>query len=388
MLLSFALVFVVGIVLKQSFEKIKLPGLIGLIVTGIVLGPFSFSLLSDDLLNLSDVLREVALIVIIFRAGLSLDLEKLLKNKVSVILLSFLPATFEIAAVMILGPLILNISVLDSAILGCIVGAVSPAIIVPNMIKIIEKGYGNDKGIGQMIMSAASVDDIYVITIFLSLLNLKTTGSGLSIMILIKVLLTIITGVTFGIIVGKTFNKVYTYLRLSKECLLLIIVSILFLLNTLEPFITQYFGFSSLLAIMAFGSTIDIKNILLSPFESTWALFEILLFVLIGSQLNLQYLITYGFYPVVLILGSLMIRTLGVFTALIKSSLNKQEKIFVSMSFLPKATVQAAIGPIPLAMGFASGELILTIAIIAILITAPLGSFLINAFYEKLLVKS
>ncbi len=388
MLLSFALVFVVGIVLKQSFEKIKLPGLIGLIVTGIVLGPFSFSLLSDDLLNLSDVLREVALIVIIFRAGLSLDLEKLLKNKVSVILLSFLPATFEIAAVMILGPLNLNISVLDSAILGCIVGAVSPAIIVPNMIKIIEKGYGNDKGIGQMIMSAASVDDIYVITIFLSLLNLKTTGSGLSIMILIKVLLTIITGVTFGIIVGKTFNKVYTYLRLSKEYLLLIIVSILFLLNTLEPFITQYFGFSSLLAIMAFGSTIDIKNILLSPFESTWALFEILLFVLIGSQLNLQYLITYGFYPVVLILGSLMIRTLGVFTALIKSSLNKQEKIFVSMSFLPKATVQAAIGPIPLAMGFASGELILTIAIIAILITAPLGSFLINAFYEKLLVKS
>ena len=388
MLLSFALVFVVGIVLKQSFEKIKLPGLIGLIVTGIVLGPFSFSLLSDDLLNLSDVLREVALIVIIFRAGLSLDLEKLLKNKVSVILLSFLPATFEIAAVMILGPLNLNISVLDSAILGCIVGAVSPAIIVPNMIKIIEKGYGNDKGIGQMIMSAASVDDIYVITIFLSLLNLKTTGSGLSIMILIKVLLTIITGVSFGIIVGKMFNRVYTYLRLSKEYLLLIIVSILFLLNALEPFITQYFGFSSLLAIMAFGATIDIKNLLLSPFESTWALFEILLFVLIGSQLNLQYLITYGFYPVVLILGSLMIRTLGVFTALIKSSLNKQEKIFVSMSFLPKATVQAAIGPIPLAMGFASGELILTIAIIAILITAPLGSFLINAFYEKLLVKS
>lgn len=387
MLISFAFVFIVGIILKKVFELFNLPGLIGLMVSGIILGPFVLDLLSADLLNISDLLRQVALIIIIFRAGLNLDLDKLLKNKFSVILLSFLPASFEIVAVMILGPLFLNLSLIDSAILGCIIGAVSPAVIVPSMIKIIDEGYGNQKGIAQMIMSAASVDDIYVITIFLALLNVKAGGSTFNLSILFTILLTIASGILFGIILGKVYNMIQAFKKLSSEYLFLMVISFLFLLSALENVLEPYFAFSSLLAIMAFGATIKNKTILLKPFESAWNVFEILLFVLIGSQLNLNYVLTFGIYPLLLIIGSLLIRSLGTFTALLKSSLNLKERLFVMMSFMPKATVQAAIGPIPLALGFASGELILSVAIIAILVTAPLGSFLINKFYQILLTK-
>lgn len=388
MLMSLGLVFIVGITLKAMFEKIKLPGLIGLMASGILLGPFVLNVLSLELLDLSDVLREIALIVIIFRAGLNLDLNKLLRNKITVILLSFLPATFEIGAIILLGPLLLNLSVLDSAILGCIISAVSPAVIVPNMIKVISEGYGNDKGIGQMIMSAASVDDIYVITIFLALLNVKSGGSNFSVFVLLTIVTTIVTGIVFGIIVGRLFNKFMSKINFTTEYLFLVTISILFLMNQLESILEPYVGFSSLLAIMAFGATIEHKDRLLKPFESVWFIFEILLFTLIGSQLNLNYLFVFGLYPLLLIVGSLIIRSLGVITALFKSSLNMKEKVFVTMSFIPKATVQAAIGPIPLMLGFESGELILTVAIIAILITAPLGSFLINKFYRVLLKQS
>ena len=385
MLLSFSLVFIVGIILSTIVSKIKLPPLIGLILTGIILGPFVLNILSSDFLNLSVNLREIALIIIIFRAGLNLDVKKLLENKISVLLLSFLPATFEIVATMFLAKSLLNLDYLDGAILGCVISAVSPAVIVPSMIKLIDEKYGVKKGIPQMIMSAASVDDIYVITLFLTLISLKSSGGSLSISIAFNVIIKIILGVIIGLIFGSLYNKVESKIKLRKEYSLLIMISILFLINNLEVLLDNIISFSSLLSIMAFGAMIKDNQFFKDSFTSLWSVFEILLFALIGSQLDFNYLTIFGLAPFIVIMLAMLVRSTGSFLATSFDDLNIKERLFIMMSFLPKATVQAAIGPIALAMGFASGEVILTTAIISILISAPLGSFLINKYYKVLL---
>lgn len=387
MLISFALVIVVGIIFKKLFEFIKFPGLIGLIMTGLLLGPYALNVLHVDFLSLSNNLREVALIIIIFRAGLNLDIEKLLKNKLSVALLSFVPATFEIGAMIIFGPLLLGLSIIDSAILGCIIGAVSPAVIVPSMINIIDQKYGTEKGIPQMIMSAASVDDIYVITLFLALISAAQSGSSLSISIVVQILSSIILGVIIGLIIGYMFNYMSRYLHISNMYLFLIVMSILLMINNIEVMLEPYISISSLLSIMSFGVILSptIKSKISKYFTESWQLFEILLFTLIGSQLDVSLVINYGIFPLLIIITSLVFRIIGVMVSLINSPLALKERLFVAMSFTPKATVQAAIGPIPLALGFSSGNVILTTSILAILITAPLGYYLINKYYKLLL---
>lgn len=388
MLVSFGIIFIIGLLFKRISEKLHLPGLIGLIVAGIFIGPYSLNLINSNLLQLSAVIRKIALIIIIFRAGINLDFDQLKKNKLSVILLSFIPATFEIIAYLFIGQYLLNLSLLDSAILGCVMSAVSPAVIVPNMIKIIEERYGEDKGIPEMIMSASSVDDIYVITIFLALINVSVNNTPLNFMIVTTIIQTILLGVIVGVILGYTYNFIMKRLDLDNLYTTLIIISIMFILDGLEPIISNYVGYSSLLSILSFGMVVNINKVIHNYFSKLWIVFEILLFTLIGSELDLSYVLTFGLIPIISIFTALIVRALGVFISLLKSELSSKERLFVSFSFIPKATVQAGIGPIALSLGLSSGKVILTISIIAILITAPLGSLLITNSYKRLLSKT
>lgn len=387
MLISISFVFIFGIIFSSLAKKVNLPSLIGFIVAGIIVGPFVLNLLSTDFLQISNVLREIALLIIIFRAGLNLDINKLFENRLSVVLLSFLPASFEILACVVLGHYFLKLSIIDSAILGCVLSAVSPAVIVPNMIKIIDEKYGVKKGIPQMIMSAASIDDIYVITLFLALVSAKESASFDGITLVFQVISKIGLGVIYGLILGKIYNIIHKRISLSSEYSLLVIISIIFLINSSENILRPYIEFSALLSVMSFGAIIENGERFKSGFSKLWSVFEIILFVLIGSQLDLNYLLLFKFAPFIVVFVSLIVRSVGSFLATHFSKLNLKERIFVTFSFIPKATVQAAIGPIALSLGFSSGKIILTTAIIAILITAPIGDYLINKYYKKLLPK-
>lgn len=384
------MMFIVGISLKRIFEWFKLPGLLGLMVTGIILGPMVLNLFPQAFMDVANPLRQIALIIIIFRAGLGLNIKQLIKNKRAVILLSFVPALFEIFAIIILATTFLNLEVLDAAILGCVLAAVSPAVLVPSMLKLIKEKYGAKKGIPDMIMSAASVDDIFVISIFLALITLKTNNTAVDLSVLFKIVSTIVLGIFLGYLSGKVFNVISKYLILSNIYVALSFLGYFLILTELESILAPILSFSSLLAIMSFGVVIEesVKIQVNHIFDKGWSIFEIVLFVLIGSQLNLNYLGIYSLYLILfIILGALIIRIGGVFVSLIGSPLNQKEKLFVALSYTPKATVQAAIGPIPIAMGISSGSLILTFAIIAILVTAPLGYFLINISYKRLLTQ-
>lgn len=390
MLIAIGMMFIVGISLKRIFEWFKLPGLLGLMVTGIILGPMVLNLFPQAFMDVANPLRQIALIIIIFRAGLGLNIKQLIKNKRAVILLSFVPALFEIFAIIILAMTFLNLEVLDAAILGCVLAAVSPAVLVPSMLKLIKEKYGAKKGIPDMIMSAASVDDIFVISIFLALITLKTNNTAVDLSVLFKIVSTIVLGIFLGYLSGKVFNVISKYLKLSNIYVALSFLGYFLILTELESILAPILSFSSLLAIMSFGVVIEesVKIQVNHIFDKGWSIFEIVLFVLIGSQLNLNYLGIYSLYLILfIILGALIIRIGGVFVSLIGSPLNQKEKLFVALSYTPKATVQAAIGPIPIAMGISSGSLILTFAIIAILVTAPLGYFLINISYKRLLTQ-
>ncbi|NLC34232.1 MAG: hypothetical protein GX760_03080 [Erysipelothrix sp.] len=390
MLIAIGMMFIVGISLKRIFEWFKLPGLLGLMVTGIILGPMVLNLFPQAFMDVANPLRQIALIIIIFRAGLGLNIKQLIKNKRAVILLSFVPALFEIFAIIILATTFLNLEVLDAAILGCVLAAVSPAVLVPSMLKLIKEKYGAKKGIPDMIMSAASVDDIFVISIFLALITLKTNNTAVDLSVLFKIVSTIVLGIFLGYLSGKVFNVISKYLKLSNIYVALSFLGYFLILTELESILAPILSFSSLLAIMSFGVVIEesVKIQVNHIFDKGWSIFEIVLFVLIGSQLNLNYLGIYSLYLILfIILGALIIRIGGVFVSLIGSPLNQKEKLFVALSYTPKATVQAAIGPIPIAMGISSGSLILTFAIIAILVTAPLGYFLINISYKRLLTQ-
>ena len=389
MLLSLSLIFLSGLIFGNFFNKLKLPQLLGMLITGIILGPYVLNLLDPKILSISTDLRQIALIVILTRAGLNLDIQDLKKVGRPAVLMCFLPATAEIIGMLIFAPRLLNIPLLDAAILGTVIAAVSPAVVIPKMIRLIEEGYGKEQSIPQLIMAGASVDDIYVIVLFTSFLGLFSEGS-FSVSNFLKIPTSILSGIVAGYLCGLALIFLFKKLHIRDSIKVIIILSISFLLVSLEHSIKGNFAFSGLLAIMSLGGAIKQKYDILAErlslkYSKLWVASELLLFVLVGATVNIKYAATSGIASVAVIFAVLIFRMSGVFLSLIKTSLNKEEKLFCMIAYCPKATVQAAIGGIPLSVGLASGNIILTVAVLSILITAPLGAFFIDITYKKLL---
>ncbi|MCK9350556.1 MAG: cation:proton antiporter [Clostridiales bacterium] len=389
MIFSLALIFLLGMALGRLFGMIGIPRLLGMLVTGIILGPYALDLLDPTLLQISSELRQIALIIILTRAGLNLDIKDLKQVGRPAFLLCFVPACFEIAGTVLLAPRLFDISLLDAAIMGTVIAAVSPAVVVPKMLQLMEKGYGGDKKIPQMVMAGASVDDVFVIVLFTAFTGLATQGN-IDATHFLTIPSSIIFGVLGGIAAGLMLSLIFTRFHIRDSAKVIMILSFSFLLVTLERQAKGVIGFSGLLAVMALGMTIAKKKYplserLSSKLSKLWVAAEVLLFVLVGASVNISYAWKAGTTAVLLLMAVLLFRILGVFLSLSNTRLNKKERIFTALSYIPKATVQAAIGGLPLAMGIGSGELILTVAVLSILITAPIGAAFIDLSYKKLL---
>ena len=392
MYLSLALIFILGILSNLVFNKIKLPSLIGMILSGIIIGPYVLNLIDGKVLNMSAELRTIALIIILTRAGLTLNLEDLKKAGIRSILMAFIPASFEILGITIFAHLIFRISLLEAALLGSVLAAVSPAVVVPRMIKIIEKGYGNNKAVGQMILASSSVDDIYVIVIFTSILSLFTGAANNTYLSFVNIPVSIILGSLIGYLTGISISKLLKKIKLNNLEKSLFILAISMLLYYLEMQITSPIKYSSLISIMAMGMTInikdgDLKKDINKKYNNFWSIFEIFLFTLVGASINISYAKDMWPLALLIITIGLAFRILGVMISLISSDLNKKEKTFTMLAYLPKATVQAAIGGVALSYGLDKGDLILSVAVVSILYTAPLGALLIDKTYKKFLEK-
>ena len=390
MLLSLALIFILGIVLGGIFSRLKIPSILGMLVSGIILGPYALNLISPKILDISAELRQIALIIILTRAGLALDINSLKKVGKSAVLMCFVPATFEMLAFILIAPHILGINIIESAIMGAVMAAVSPAVIVPRMLKLIDEKVGTKKGIPQLIMAGASVDDIFVIVLFTAFLSMAEGGS-FSPAVLLSIPVSILTGVLVGVVVGLFMEKIFRCIHIRDSVKVLLILSVSFIFTEAQSFIENYVAFSGLLAVMSLSGTIYFKNKVLAKrlsdkFNRLWVGGEILLFVLVGASVNISYAISSGLGVVLVILIALVFRTFGVLISVSVSNLNMKEKLFCMIAYMPKATVQAGIGSIPLSMGLACGNIVLTGAIMAILITAPLGAVLIDCNYKKLLL--
>ena len=391
MLLSIALILLVGMCMSWICQKIKLPGLLGMLATGVVLGPYVLNLLDGSILGISSELRKIALIIILTRAGLGLDLSGLKKIGRSAVMMCFVPASFELLGMLLLAPKLMGISLLEAAIMGAVLAAVSPAVVVPRMVKMMEEGYGVKEGIPQLILAGASVDDVYVIVLFSTFVGMMQ-GKGASVISFVNIPVSIILGIAIGLLIGVLLACFFKKVHIRDTTKVLIILSISFLLVTIEDKMTTAITFSALIAIMFIGiglqkkrevetKRISVKN------GKLWVGAEVFLFVLVGATVNIGYLGKVGIKAVLLIAGALVFRMLGVFVCLLGTSLRGKEKAFVMMAYTPKATVQAAIGGIPLSLGFACGDMVLTVAVLAIVLTAPLGAFVIDLSYKKLLDK-
>ena len=391
MLLSIALIILLGLIFGSIFSKLKLPSLLGMIIVGIILSPHALNLIDESILNISSDLRQIALIIILTRAGLSLDITELKKVGRPAVLMCFVPACLEIIGTIILAPMLLGVTVLEAAIMGCVIAAVSPAIIVPRMINLIENGYGKKHSIPQLILAGAAVDDIFVIVIFTALTSLASTGV-LSFSSFLDIPISILTGILLGVIVGIILVKFFKRFHIRDSIKVLIIFSLSILFIELENSLENVIPISGLIGIMTLGIVIKQKYPSLavrlsSKYNKVWIVAEIFLFVLVGATVDLKLAISAGYYTVVLIIGALVFRMLGVAISLIKTKLTKKERVFCMIAYTPKATVQAAIGAIPLSMGLPCGKIVLMVAVISILITAPFGAVCIDNLYKRLLEK-
>ena len=392
-LLSLIIIFSFGILGGIIFNKIRLPKLVWYIILGILIGPSVLNIIDNTLIKCSSTLRQIALVIILTRSGLSLDINNLKKIGRSAVLMCFIPATFEIIGVVILGPLLLNISFTESLLLGSVLAAVSPAIVVPRMIKLINKKYGEENHVPELVLAGASCDDIYVIILFYSFKSLVST-SAFNGWNLLQIPLSIISGVLLGIIVGIIVKKIIKHIKLNKLFIVLIMLLLSFGMLLLESYLKPYFSISSLLSIIIMALIISINKTnqvkeIQKTYNNLWKIFEILLFVLVGVATNIDYAFSQnGLIILGIIIIALVFRSIGVIVCLIATSYSKKEKLFIVFSYLPKATVQASIGAIALQEGLGCGNIILTAAVISILFTAPLGAILIDNLYNKLLVKT
>lgn len=386
MLWNLALIFLLGIILGRICIKLKLPALVGYLIAGLLLGDVT-NLLSSDFLALSSDLRRFALIVILFRAGLALDLTELKKVGRPAVMLCFFPACFEILGCTLLAPMLLGLSYLEGALLGSVIAAVSPAVVVPRMLNLIEKNLGTEHAIPQMILAGASVDDVFVLVMFSAFCTM-IEGGTFSPAVLLDIPVSIILGIIFGIVIGLLLIAIFKHTNLSNILMLIILLSVGFLCMTLEDI--SPVPFSGMLSVMTIGIVIfrktpDIAKSISLPLGNVWVFAEIILFVLVGAAVELSYIVMFGIAAVIMIIGALLFRMVGVGVSVTKTSLTKKERLFSMIAYCPKATVQAAIGSVPLSLGFACGHTVLTAAVLAILITAPFGAFLIDTLSQKLL---
>ena len=391
MLTSIALILLSGLLFSFLFTKLKLPGLLGMILVGIILGPHALNLIDTSILDISADLRQIALVIILTRAGLSLNLTDLKKIGRPAVLMCFVPALVEMVGTIIFAPMLLGITHLEAAIMGSVIAAVSPAVVVPRMIKLIDEGYGKDKSIPQLILAGASVDDVFVIVVFTVLTAFASTGeiTGTS---FLQIPLSIILGILLGVIVGLCLVFFFRKVHIRDSVKVMIILSVSFLLLEVENRLEGVIPVSGLLAIMSMGIALNQKYDVLSKrlsvkYNKLWLCAEVFLFVLVGIAVDINYVFTAGVASVVVVMLALVFRMSGVFLSLIKTDFNKKERLFCMLSYTPKATVQAAIGTIPLAMGLDCGSIVLTVAVISILITAPFGAISIDKLYKSMLRK-
>ena len=389
MLLSISLILILGMFMGWICQKIKLPSLLGMLITGIVLGPYVLNLLDDSILGISAELRKIALIIILTRAGLGLDLSGLKKIGRPAVLMCFVPASFELIGMILLAPKLMGLTVLEAAIMGAVLAAVSPAVVVPRMVKLMDEGYGVNEGIPQLILAGASVDDVYVIVLFSTFVGMMQ-GEGASILKFVNIPISIFLGIAIGLLIGVLLAYFFKKMHIRDTSKVLIILSISFLLVVMEDKLSTPITFSALIAIMFIGIGLQKKRETVAKrlsvkYGKLWVAAEVFLFVLVGATVNIGYLGKVGVKALIVIIGALVFRMFGVFVCLLGTSLKRKERLFTMLAYTPKATVQAAIGGIPLALGFTCGDLVLTGAVLAIVLTSPLGAFAIDLSYKKLL---
>ena len=397
MLTSLSLIFLVGLAMGAICQRLKLPRIIGMLATGIVLGPYVLDMLDPSILSISSELRKMALIIILIKAGLSLDLSDLKKAGRPAVLLSFVPATFELMGYIVCAPLILGVSRVDAAVMGAVLAAVSPAVVVPRMVSLIEKRYGTKKPIPHMILAGASCDDIFVIVLFTTFLSMAQGGS-VSVTNFINIPVSIVLGVILGAVTGWGLYLFFETSYAHKHCVrnsmkVIIVLGFSFLLVSIESWLEGKVAISGLLAVVSMACVLKLKSTafvskrLSEKFGKLWLAAEVILFVLVGAAVDIRYMLGAGIAAVVMIITALLFRTAGVLICLIKTPLSAKERLFCVIAYLPKATVQAAIGSVPLAAGLPSGNIILSVAVLAIIITAPLGALGIDSSYNRLLEK-
>lgn len=397
MLESLALILIVGLAMGTICEKIKLPRIIGMLITGIVLGPYVLDLFDPSILSISAELRKIALIIILLKAGLSLNLSDLKKVGRPAVMMSFVPASFEIIGYIIFAPIILGINRVEAAVMGAVLGAVSPAVVVPRMVQLMEEKYGTDKSIPQMILAGASCDDIFVIVLFTTFLGMAQ-GEKASVMEFVNIPISIVLGVIAGAAAGFILYFIFETAYKHKRCIrnstkLIIILGVSFLLVTVEGRLEGKVALSGLLAVVSMACVLKIKctgsvsQRLSAKFGKLWIAAEVILFVLVGAAVDIRYTLEAGGTAVLMIFAALIFRAAGVMLCTVKTGFTWKERLFCVIAYLPKATVQAAIGSVPLAAGLECGKIILSVAVMAIIITAPLGAFGMDISYKKLLKK-
>lgn len=392
MLKSIALIMLIGMSAGWVCRKVKLPGLLGMLFTGIILGPYVFNLLDSSILLVSADIRKIALVIILTRAGLTLNLEDLKKVGRPAFLMCFVPATFEMLGMIILAPRLLSVSLIEAAVIGAVVAAVSPAVVVPKMIKLMEDGYGTKQGIPQLILAGASVDDVYVIVMFTAFTSLAQ-GGNVSVMSFVNIPVSIMFGIIIGIIIGKALAVVWKKLHIRDTVKAAIFLSVALLLVDIEASLNTPITFASLISVMFIGIALkkdrpEVAFRLSQKYNKMWVWAEVMLFVLVGATVDIGYVAYAGVSAIVIIIGALIFRMAGVALCMAGTKLKLKERVFCMLAYTPKATVQAAIGGVPLSMGLACGNTVLIVAVLAIIITAPLGAFAIDMTYRKLLKKS
>ncbi|HAB00605.1 MAG TPA: potassium transporter [Ruminococcaceae bacterium] len=398
MLTSLSLIFLVGLALAAICEKMRLPRIVGMIVTGILLGPYMLDLLDPQILGISSELRQMALIIILIKAGLSLNLSDLKKVGRPAILMSFVPASFEILGYVLFAPLLLGVSRIEAAVMGAVLGAVSPAVVVPRMLRLMEEKRGTDKSIPQLILAGASCDDIFVIVLFTTFVSVAQ-GGNVNLLdfvnIPVSVLLGVAVGAAVGFVLALFFEKSYAHGHPIRNSIKVIIVlSVAFLSIAIEIWVKKWVSVSGLLAVVSMACVLKIKSPdcvtirLAEKFGKLWLAAEVVLFVLVGAAVDIRYTLGAGIAGVGMICVALLFRAVGVALCLVRTKLNAKERLFCIIAYLPKATVQAAIGSVPLAMGLSCGSIVLSVAVLGILITAPLGALGMDLSCRKLLHKA
>lgn len=391
MLTSIALILLSGLMAGWMFSKAKLPSLLGMILVGILFSPHCLDWIDGSILTISGELRQIALVIILTRAGLSLNVSDLRRVGRPAILMCFVPACVEMLGTILFAPSLLGVSVLDAAVIGSVIAAVSPAVVVPRMIKLIEEGYGRGKRIPQLILAGASVDDVFVIVVFTALTTLASTGE-VSAANFLQISSSICLGILLGCLVGGTLVVFFQKFHMRDSVKVLILLSVSFLMLEVQERLEGIVAVSGLLAIMGMGIIIKQRHASLAQrlsakYNKLWLGAEIFLFVLVGVAVDLNYALLAGFPVILLVAVALVFRMGGVAWSLLGTALTQKERLFCMLAYTPKATVQAAIGTIPLAMGLECGSMVLTVAVVSILLTAPFGAICVDNSYKKLLSK-